>query len=143
MTKHEETHYCSKGATIYLTKQASKILGFNAINTYSTVHFDQVREMYTIDSRDVPSINGELSTYELSKEAVLLIKHHYEKEEIKHGDFFAQTGATMGSSIKFDSTVGTSSVVHHSEDRVTTQITSPKHGSTVHHSKDGISISVR
>lgn len=143
MTKHEETHYCSKGATIYLTKQASKILGFNAINTYSTVHFDQVREMYMIDSRDVPSVNGELSTYELSKEAVLLIKRHYEKEEVKHGDFFAQTGATMGSSIMFDSTVGTSSVVHHSEDGLITQVTSPKHGSMIRQTPSDLEMSVR
>lgn len=136
------THYDLKGYTVYLTKQASKVIGTSELHVEADEppYFDQTRELYYIPY----CITDELiNTFELSKEAVLAIEYNHGKKEVKHGDFFAQTGATMGSSIKFDSTVGISPAVHHSEDRVTTQVTSPKHGSTVHHSKDGISISVR
>lgn len=138
MTK---SHYYLKGYTVYLTKQASKVIGVPELHVDTDIspRFDQTRELWYVPYY----INGELiKTFELSKEAVLAIEYQHGKEEVKHGDFFAQTGAT-GSYIKFDSTVGISPVVHHSEDRVATQITSPKHGSTVHHSKDGITMSVR
>ena len=137
-----EPRYYLKGYTVYLTKQASKVIGVSELHVETDIspRFDQTRELWYVPYY----INGELiKTFELSKEAVLAIEYNHGKKEVKHGDFFAQTGATMGSSIKFDSTVGISPAVHHSEDRVTTQVTSPKHGSTVHHSKDGISISVR
>ena len=76
----------------------------------------------------------------LSKEAVLAIEYRHGKEEVKHGDFFAQTGATMGSSIKFDSIKGSSSITHHSKDGLVTQVTSPKHGSMIAHDVNGITL---
>lgn len=82
MNKHEETSYCLKGATIYLTKQTRKVIGFDAIYVENGApYFDKTREMYTVDARTSKSIDEEFSTYELSKESVLLIKYHYEKNE--------------------------------------------------------------
>lgn len=134
-----EPRYYLKGYTVYLTKQASKVIGVSELHVETDIspRFDQTRELWYVPYY----IDGELfKTFELSKEAVLAIEYQHGKEEVKHGDFFAQTGVMTGSSIKFDSIKGTSSVVHHSKDGLVTQVTSPKHGSMIAHDVNGITL---
>lgn len=82
--KHEEKSYELKGATIYLTKQASKVLGFNAIYVEDNIpYFDHTRELYVVDARTSKSNGGKLSTFELSKESILLIEYHHKLNEME------------------------------------------------------------
>lgn len=73
-------HQKLKGYTVYLTKQASKLLGTPTIEVEGGTYpnFDSTREMWQL-----PYL------FELSKESVLIIEYHHEETK----EWFAKTGS--------------------------------------------------